>query len=193
VCVGFDNARAIARGVRYLVDLGHCRIAMLAGIAQHNDRAAARITGVRRALKAAGLALAPQHVVERPYGLAAARDGFRVLMASQPRPTAIVCGNDVLAFAALLEAQQMGIAVPGALSIIGFDDLEMSRHLHPALTTLHVPTQQLWRLVAERVITSLAQGEVPTATEVDVALVVRESTGTAPKLRRASSPPPRGR
>jgi LacI family transcriptional regulator len=186
VCVGFDNASAIGRAVRYLLDLGHRRIAMLAGIAQHNDRAAARIHGVRGALKAAGLALAPQHLVERPYGLAPAREGFRALMASTPTPTAIVCGNDVLAFGALLEAQQMGIAVPAALSITGFDDLEMSRHWQPALTTLHVPTQQLWRLVAERVIGSLEQTEVPATTEVDVALVVRESTAAAPGARRPS-------
>jgi LacI family transcriptional regulator len=193
VCVGFDNARAIGRAVRYLLDLGHRRVAMLAGVAQHNDRAAARISGVRRALKAAGLCLQPQHLVERPYHLAAAREGFRALMAATPTPTAIVCGNDVLAFGALLEAQQMGIAVPGALSIVGFDDLEMARHWQPALTTLHVPTQQLWRLVAERVITSLEQGQVPAATEVDVALVVRESTGAAPGAKRASRVAGRGR
>jgi LacI family transcriptional regulator len=187
VCVGFDNARAIGQAVRYLVDLGHRHVAMLAGIALHNDRAAARIEGVRRALAVAGLALPPQHLVERPYVLAAARDGLRALMATRPAPTAIVCGNDVLACGALLEAQTQGIAVPAALSIIGFDDLELSRHLQPALTTLHVPTPQLWRLVAERVIASLEQGQVPQATEVDVSLVVRESTAAAPKARRGSS------
>jgi LacI family transcriptional regulator len=187
VCVGFDNAGAVGQAVRYLLGLGHRRIAMLAGISQHNDRATARINGLRGAMKVAGLALTPQHLVERPYGLAAARDGFRALMAAKPTPTAIVCGNDVLAFGALLEAQKMGIDVPGALSIIGFDDLEMSRHLQPALTTLHVPTQQLWQLVAERVIASLEQGEVPAATQVDVALVVRESSGAAPRQKRASS------
>jgi LacI family transcriptional regulator len=186
VCVGFDNAAAIGQAVRYLVDLGHRRIAMLAGVALHNDRATARIDGVRRAMKAAGLMLAPQHLVERPYGLAAAREGFRALMATRPVPTAIVCGNDVLAYGALLEAHKLGIAVPAALSIVGFDDLELSRHLQPALTTLHVPTPQLWRLVAERVISSLEQAPVPMATEVDVSLVVRESTAAAPGPRRAS-------
>lgn len=186
VCVGFDNARAMGQAVRYLLDLGHQRIAMLAGLSSHNDRAAARIEGVRLALKKAGLSLAPQHLVERPYGLAEAREGLRMLMSAQPTPTAIVCGNDVLALGALLEAQKLGIAVPQALSIIGFDDLEMARHVQPALTTLHVPTQLLWHTVADRVIGALEQTPVQAATEVEVELVVRESTGAAPRRGRAA-------
>lgn len=184
VCVGFDNARAIGQAVRYLLDLGHRRIAMLAGVSHRNDRAAARIEGVRQALKKAGLALAPQHLVERPYGLTEAREGLRVLMSAKPTPTAIVCGNDVLALGALLEAQKLGIAVPQALSIVGFDDLEMARHIQPALTTLHVPTQLLWHTVADRVIAALEQNPVQAATEVQVELVVRDSTAAAPKVSR---------
>ena len=180
VCVGFDNARAIGQAVRYLLDLGHRRIAMLAGTVRDNDRAAARVAGVQQALTAAGLALAPQHLVERRYALAEAREGFRALMAATPRPTAVLCGNDVLAFGALLEAQRMGIAVPAELSIVGFDDLEMARHIQPALTTLHVPTPTMWQAVADRLIAALAQRPVPAATEVEVELVVRESTGPAP-------------
>jgi LacI family transcriptional regulator len=181
VCVGFDNARAIGQAVRYLVDLGHRRVAMLAGVAQDNDRATARIAGVRQALKMAGLTLPPQHLVERAYGLSEARDGLRQLMASHPVPTAILCGNDVLALGALLEAQKLGIAVPQALSIVGFDDLELARHVQPALTTLHVPTLHLWHTVADRIIAALERTAIPRATEVQVELVVRESTAPAPK------------
>jgi LacI family transcriptional regulator len=180
MCVGFDNARAIAQAVRYLLDLGHRRIAMLAGIALHNDRAAARVAGARECLAKAGLKLAPQHLVERRYGLAEARDGFRVLMATRPTPTAILCGNDVLALGAMLEASALHIDVPGALSIVGFDDLEISRHIRPALTTLHVPTQQMWETVAERIIARLEDLPAAPATEVEVELIVRESTGAAP-------------
>jgi len=95
-----------------------------------------RVAGVQQALAAAGLALAPQHLVEHRYALADAREGFRALMAATPRPTAVLCGNDVLAFGALLEAQRMGIAVPGELSIVGFDDLEMARHIQPGWVAL---------------------------------------------------------
>lgn len=180
VCVGFDNARAIGQGVRYLLDLGHRRIAMLAGVTAHNDRAAARVAGVRAALAEAGLALDPALLVERSYALAEAREGLRALLAASQPPTAVVCGNDVLAIGALLEAQRLGIAVPAQLSIIGFDDLEMARHLQPALSTLHVPTEAMWVLAAERLIDLLERRAVPQASELQVELIVRGSTGPAP-------------
>jgi LacI family transcriptional regulator len=180
ICVGFDNARAIGQAVRYLLDLGHRRIAMLAGITRDNDRASARVAGVTQALEVAGLGLAPQYLVERKYSLTEAREGFRVLISATPAPTAILCGNDVLAFGALLEAKAMGIAVPHALSIVGFDDLEMARHMQPSITTLHVPTKQMWQTVADRLIAALSNLPVQAATEVEVELVVRDSTGPAP-------------
>jgi LacI family transcriptional regulator len=180
ICVGFDNARAIGQAVRYLLDLGHHRIAMLAGITWDNDRASARVAGVRDALEVAGLGLQPQYMVERKYSLAEAREGFRMLMSAVPAPTAILCGNDVLAFGALLEAKTMGIVVPNALSIVGFDDLEMARHIQPSITTLHVPTKHMWQTVGDRLIAALSNMPVQTATEVEVELVVRDSTGQAP-------------
>lgn len=181
VTVGFDNAGAMAQAARYLLDLGHRRIAMLAGITQDNDRAAARVAGVRSALKAAGLALPAYRLVERRYGIAAARDGFRALMAQKPAPTAILCGNDVLAFGALLEAQRMGVDVPKALSIVGFDDLELANQLQPPLTTVRVPADEVWRTAADRLLSGLRGEPVPHRTEIEVSLVVRGSTAPAPR------------
>lgn len=175
--VGFDNARAMGQVVKYLLDLGHRRIAMLAGVTHDNDRAAARVRGVREALEAAGLELPAARLVERRYGVAPAREGLRQLMAAKPPPTAIVCGNDVLALGALLEAQRLGLAVPGQLSIVGFDDLELSAHVQPALTTVRVPAEQMWCSAADRVLAALAGDELPRETEIEVALVLRESSG----------------
>jgi LacI family transcriptional regulator len=185
VGVGFDNAGVMDRVVRYLLDLGHRHIALLAGVTRDNDRAAARALGVRRALEAAGLPLPASHAVERPYGLAPAREGLRRLLDARPTPTAVICGNDVLAMGALLEAQHLGLPVPGRLSIIGFDDLELASHLQPALTTVQVPAERMWREVAERAL-ALARGEAPGPNlEVEVSLVVRGST--APPARRAKA------
>ena len=191
VAVGFDNARAMAQVVRYLLDLGHRRIAMLAGVTRDNDRAAARVAGVRNALRAAGLDLPPQRLAERKYGLTAAREGLRALLQVNPPPTAVVCGNDVLAFGALLEAQKLGIDVPGRLSVVGFDDLELAGHVQPGLTTVRVPAEEMWRKAADRVIDALHGAEVPRDTEIDVALVVRGSTGPAPKAAARGTARPR--
>jgi LacI family transcriptional regulator len=175
-CVGFDNAAAMQQVLRYLMDLGHRRIAMLAGITADNDRAAARVAGVRAAMAASGLVLPSAHVVERRYALAAAREGFQRLMEARPAPTAIVCGNDVLAFGALLEAQALGLQVPRDLSIVGFDDLELASHVQPGLTTVRVPAEAMWQRAADRVLAVLRGQTLPRETAIEVSLVVRGST-----------------
>jgi LacI family transcriptional regulator len=158
------------------MDMGHRRIAMLAGVTQDNDRARARVEGVHQALAAHRLSLAPDRLVERPYGLAPAREGLRQLLRAKSPPTAVVCGNDVLALGALLEAQHLGLQVPRDLSIVGFDDLEVASHMQPALTTVQVPAQAMWHRAADYALT-MARGETPPANhEVEVSLVVRGST-----------------
>jgi LacI family transcriptional regulator len=185
-CVGFRNREAVARVVRYLVDLGHRRIGMLAGITAHNDRAADRVAGVREALDAAGLKLPAALLREAPYNLGAAREAARRLLAESP--TALVCGNDVLAWGVLLECQAQDIAVPQQLSVVGFDDLELSRQWRPGLTTVHVPTERMWELAADYLLDRLEGREVDVPQqEIAVELVVRGST--APPA--ASSTPAR--
>lgn len=184
--VGFDNRRAMAIAARHLLDLGHRRIAMLAGLTRDNDRARERVEGAREALRAAGVPLPAARVVERRYDLADARDGLRQLLAASPAPTAVLCGNDVLAFGALLEARHLGVAVPAQLSVIGVDDLELARHIDPALTTIRVPAEAMWTLAAERLIGVLRGEAVPRRTELAVELVVRASTARAPRRRTAA-------
>jgi LacI family transcriptional regulator len=182
LCVGFDNARATREATRYLFGLGHRRIAMLAGLTKVNDRADERVQGVRQELAAVGLRLPMKRLVERAYGLTEARTGFRALIAHKPVPTAVICGNDVLAFGALLEANAMGLNVPRDISIIGFDDLEMARHLQPALTTVRVPTELMWFTAVDRLIGALRGEDVQRRTEIAVELIIRESTGPAAQL-----------
>jgi len=181
ITVGFDNARATKQVVRYLLDLGHRRISMLAGITRNNDRAAARVAGVRDALEEVGLELSLENMIERRYEIAAAREGLRTLLRVKIPPTAVICGNDVLAIGALLEAQSMGIDVPGGLSVVGFDDLDLAAHIPPGLTTVQIPMEQMWRTAAERMIQTLQGREAPLETQLEIALVVRGST--APPMK----------
>lgn len=184
-CVGFRNRVAIGRAVQYLLDLGHRRIALLAGVTANNDRASERVAGVREALAAAGLSLPARWLAEAPYTVQAAREATRALLQG-PAPTALLCGNDVLAFGALLECAAAGIEVPAALSVVGFDDLDLARQWRPALTTLHVPTERMWTLAAEYLLGRL-DGSVaePVQQELQVELVVRESTARVARVARA--------
>ena len=178
--IGYDNRRASRRATEHLLDLGHRHIAALPGLRESNDRMFHRVAGVRDALEARGLTLPEPLIVERKYSIAHARDGARELLSRQPRPTAIVCGHDVLAFGTILEAQEQGLRIPGDLSVIGFDDVELSGHLTPSLTTVNVPVEDMGTRAAEHLIARITGQSTPQHVLLQVNLVVRESTGPVP-------------
>jgi LacI family transcriptional regulator len=175
-CIGFDNRAAAVRIARHLLDLGHREFALISGMTSGNERAAERLEGVRQALAAHGVALAPGRVVEKPYTLTAGREGLREVMREMPRPTAVICGNDVLAIGALAECNAQGLAVPRDVSVTGFDDLEMAAVVTPSLTTVHFPTAELGTLAGRHLLARLAGAPVEQCTELPVVLVVRAST-----------------
>jgi len=175
-CVGVDNRAAGLCIARYLLELGHRDIAMISGITEGNERARERQEGVRAALAAHGLALPPQRVVEKPYALAAGREGLRELLAGGSAPSAVICGNDVLAIGALAECHDRGIAVPGRISVAGFDDMEIAAAVTPGLTTLRFPAADLGALAARHLLARLAGRDVERRKELPVELVVRGST-----------------
>ncbi len=177
-CIGFDNVEAAVRLTNFLLDLGHARFAMIAGIAEGNDRAAARIVGVREALARRGLRLDVDRLIEEPYSVGAGRDGLRAVLAGAPeaRPTAVICGNDLLAYGAVFEAAAMDLDVPGDLSVVGFDDAELSSHIPPGLTTMHVPSGEMGALAADYLVNRIEGKTARHRTRVEVRLVVRGST-----------------
>lgn len=186
-CVGFRNRAAIQRAVQMLLELGHRRIGMVAGVTADNDRAADRVAGVRETLRRAGLSLPADRLQEAPYTVQAAREATQRLLQARVPPTAIVCGNDVLAFGALLQCAAEGLDVPRQVSVVGFDDLDLARQWRPALTTVHVPTETMWALAAEYLLGRLdGTLDAPVQREIEVELVVRGSTGRAPRQSRTS-------
>lgn len=179
-CVGFDNARQASVLADHLLDLGHRRIAILAGRAEHNDRAAARALGVRASLAARGLAPHAEWRTAQPYRIGEGRRGARALLTAAEPPTAIVCGNDQLAFGVLVEARALGVAVPGALSVVGFGDSDYAEFLDPPLTTVHAPAEEIGERAAAYLLARLAGEPAEAAQSVEVALVVRGSTAPPP-------------
>ena len=175
--IGFDNRRAMHKLVGYLHDLGHRDFAMIAGIAEGNDRAQARIRGTHDALRMKGLTLAADNLLERPYSMSAGRAALRRLMTKGEPPSAVLCGNDVLAVGALLEAAAMGLEVPRDLSVTGFDDLDLAKEIPPGLTTIHAPLEEMGRKTAAYLLQELSDGEEPPHIELPAELVVRGSTG----------------
>ena len=178
--VGFDNRSAMAALAREVVSQGHRRIAMISGISQGNDRARLRIEGLRDALRDAGIDPGTMTLVETPYGIESGAEALAQIMSASERPTAVMCGNDVLAVGALLGAERLGLSVPGDLSITGFDDIELARIARPALTTVHVPHREMGRKAAKTLI-EMVEGKVPAPSEkLETDLRLRASLGPRP-------------
>ncbi|MEM6759344.1 MAG: LacI family DNA-binding transcriptional regulator [Pseudomonadota bacterium] len=184
VCIGFDNRRAMARLAREVLALGHRTIGYITAQRPGNDRARARFDGVCDAMRAAGVDRDLLHVEEASYGIDQGRAAFGVLMGLSPRPTAILCGNDVLAAGALLEARNRGIAVPDEVSVTGFDDIDISEIVFPALTTVHVPHKEMGARAA-RALRAMCDGDPPDVTgPLDTWIAWRASLGPAPRTAR---------
>jgi LacI family transcriptional regulator len=178
--VGFDNRQAATDLVNYLLDLGHRDFGVIAGLTVANDRAQARVDGVREALARKGLSLTREKLIERPYKILDGKVALRELLKSPKPPTAVICGNDLLAFGAMLECYERGISIPEEISIAGFDDLDFAAHLSPSLTTVRVPADEIGMKAAEFLLSRIKGDPILPITEIDVNFVVRKSTGPPP-------------
>lgn len=176
---GFNNVAAAADITRTVINSGHTQLAMIAGLSASNDRAAQRIDGVRNEVAAQGGAVNLHCVVEAVYTLDAGGDAFEQIMRQPTPPTAIVCGNDVLACGAIIRARQLGIDVPGTVSVTGFDDIDIAQVIEPALTTVSVPQRAMGKAAAERLL-SLLDDQTTTlhSVELPTRVVHRDSLAT---------------
>ncbi|MDA8870192.1 LacI family DNA-binding transcriptional regulator [Rhizobiaceae bacterium] len=145
--VGFDNHAAAKSMAEAVIAAGHHNIAMVAGQSVGNDRAAARIDGVREALRAADRP--PLVVEEAAYSFDAAGAALDRLLSRTPKPDAVICGNDVQGVGVLRRAADLGIAVPEELVVTGFDDIDLAQVVTPSLTTVHVPHRRMGQLCAQ--------------------------------------------
>lgn len=175
-CVGFDSREAGRRVAEYLMELGHRRFAMISGLTATNERHRERVQGVKDALAARGVPIPPSYVIEKQFSPTAGRDAMRELLAAKVPPTAVICGNDVLAIGAMAECHAAGLDVPGDVSVSGFDDMAIAAMISPGLTTVRFPAYELGKLAAENLLARLHGGSAPKRQELPVELIVRGST-----------------
>jgi LacI family transcriptional regulator len=151
-CVGPDNRAAMAAMVDYLVGLGHRRFGLIAQTTRNNDRAAARREGVREALARYSIAIPPSAMLQGEWSIEEGRRLFRQVLQADQRPTALICGNSLLAVGAVLEAGALGVDVPGEMSIVGYDDIEVMSELPVPITTVRVASDEVGRVAANTVL-----------------------------------------
>lgn len=178
--VGFSNREAMRNLTQHVLDAGHRRIAMISAMPQGNDRAAFRIKGAKDALQANGLSADDVQIIHTTYDIERGADAFRQVMSSRNRPTAVLCGNDVLAAGAIRQAARMGLDVPRDVSITGFDDIELAEIVDPALTTVHVPHKQMGHLAAVELVSMVEGASNGQSNCIETRVVHRQSLAAPP-------------
>ncbi|MGA8113205.1 MAG: LacI family DNA-binding transcriptional regulator [Actinocatenispora sp.] len=169
-----NDRPAVTATVDHLVELGHRRIAHVAG-PSHFLHGAGRRLAWQDALSAAGLP-AGQCVLS-DFSPASGADATRRLLDADTPPTAIVFANDVMAIAGLAVARERGVDVPGGLSVTGFDDTELAAHVKPPLTSVRTDPFD-WGQGAARTLLDLIDGNGSADIDMPPArLIVRASTG----------------
>lgn len=180
--VGFDNKKSMRMLAEDVLARGHANIGFISAHCESNDRAQGRAAGVREAMRARGLNPAALKLIETAYSFGNGADAFTQLMAEPNRPTAVMCGNDVLAIGALHAAARMGLNVPDDVSITGFDDIELAEVTQPPLTTVHVPHEKMGALAAHTLV-KMVKGEQPASVELETRLCIRKTLGAPPNIK----------
>jgi len=173
-CLTVDHVQGAYEATRHLIDLGHRRIAHIAGPLYQQD-ARDRLEGYRRALAEANLNFDPRLVVEGDYHEPSGLMAVEALLARGALFTAIFSSNDQMAYGARLALYRRGIQVPGEVSLVGFDDLPSSSYTTPPLTTVAQPSLEFGREAARAILRKL-EGRPYAFAPLANRLVVREST-----------------
>lgn len=179
-CVGADNEMAGRLAAQHLVDLGHANIGLVFPPTKDNDRARDRRNGAQLILDGVGARTCPEWDIESTYSIADAKEAATKILEGQNRPTAILCGNDVLAVGVLYAARRCGLQIPKDLSIIGIGDFKGSGEFEPGLTTVRLPAREIGRLAGEHLSRSIiGEFEGMCRVNCDISLVSRGTCARA--------------
>lgn len=184
--VGLDSAdhvvianerSAAASMARYLVKLGHRQIGYIAGPKGWRSTRE-RLEGFCDALEELGCKLAPGLIVSGAYTFESGIECARTLLTRPRPPTAIFASNDEMAIGVINAAREMGLDVPGDLSVTGFDDSILASRIIPSLTTIRRPVREMASLAASKLIASIdgRHDDALVETILDPTLIDRHST-----------------
>jgi LacI family transcriptional regulator len=165
---------------RYLIELGHQRIACIAGCAMEYQTASQRRTGYEKALQQAGIPFREDYFRCSEYSIRESYNLARAMLGQPKSPTAILTYSDLLAIGVIRAATDLGLSIPGDISIIGYDDIELASFSVPRLTTIYQDKKQIGELAVSQILKHIQDPDLPSEEIVlSSRLVIRESTGPA--------------
>ena len=178
-----DNAGGARLAIRHLNELGHRHIAHATG-PEGNVLTIARRDAMVEERARLELPALEEWIIRGDFSVESGHRAARRIIDMAERPTAVFCSADMVAFGLIAGLQEAGLSVPGDISVVGFDDIDMSQYYIPALTTIYQDRHLLGRRAAERLLarlkpSSLASGEAGDDL-IDVELVVRNSAAPPP-------------
>jgi LacI family transcriptional regulator len=179
--VSSNDRLATGEAAEHLAKLGHRRIGFIAGPPGFRSREERR-EGFLAGLRNHGIELPARYCVDGAYTYESGITAAEKLLKLKPRPTAIFASNDEMAAGVYHAARQLGLSIPGELSVVGFDDTPVSRRLWPPLTTVRWPIHDMGRAAAHHLLRAAADAAPADDKAVFPAfLVERQSTAAAPE------------
>lgn len=182
--VSIDDQAGAQTAAEHLVGLGHRDFLVIsiveAGSSTHTVPGD-RLAGYRAALSAAGIALTDDRVETDTSTVAGGAQAFARAWARGIRPTAVLAMSDAMAMGVIRAAAERGVGVPSDMSVVGFDDVDVSAYINPPLTTVHQPIRRKGE-EAVRLLLAAIERRAPKRDHLrlDTHLVIRASTGPAP-------------
>ena len=175
-----NNARGGALAISHLAELGHRKIGMIRG-PEDNVLTRARSQGAMTELAALGLPFDLAHLFPGDFSLDAGASAALEWLGLEDRPSAMFCQSDQMAFGFISELARHGVSVPGDVSVVGFDDIDIARRFIPALTTLRQPRNRLGASAAEMLLEHIrATSSLAIETKIlEIELIARDSTRKA--------------
>lgn len=148
-CIGADNELAGKLIAEHIVALGHTKVACMFPPTEGNDRAHARRQSILETLANAKVTVPDEWRLTTVYSISASKRDTQELLSAKDRPTALICGNDILATGALYGAKAAGLQVPQDISVAGIGDFKGSADIEPALTTVRLPAKRIGQEAGE--------------------------------------------
>jgi LacI family gluconate utilization system Gnt-I transcriptional repressor len=177
VCVSYSNFDAAKAMTVHLGRLGYRRIAFVSLALNNNERARTRRDGFLAGIRELGLSENACLVMETESGLQGGADAIQRIAKTTPSIEAVFFSADVMAVGALLECQRRGWGVPSRFAISSFDDVDLLRHVSPAITTLLIPRAEIGRKSAELLLARVDnQPTLPKVIDLGFDIIQREST-----------------
>jgi DNA-binding LacI/PurR family transcriptional regulator len=179
-----DQERGVRAALQHLLLLGHRKIAFMKG-QPHSSDAEERWKAVCKVTRELGLEMDPDLIVNLEFDDPSPQSGYpyaKQLLERKKEFTALFAYNDISAIGAIRAIQESGLRIPNDVSVVGFDDIPWAAYHTPSLTTVRQPLDRMGQMAAETLIRMIEHGgEETSEIAVEPTLVVRESTGQAPR------------